>query len=538
MKRKLLYLLFFVSFFQISIAQNVSLDTSFGVGGKVVNSTITSGQAIQLQSDGKIVSCYLSDFSVFGNVHLTRFNVDGSIDTTFGDNGFVNSTLVNETGGINMMKIQSDDKIIITGFASSNGTGNSSYFDFQTLRLNSNGIIDSSFGVNGFATLNLQSVSDDTSQVVEIQNDGKILIGGSSRHINTTNYSPDFAIVRYTSDGLLDTSFATNGVFIYNFGTHSIPFSSGYSSDYIHSIRVNSNGKIVVGGNTSVNESLSEYSSFGFICLSQNGLLDESFGNNGQKVVDFGGEEYMYNMKLAENNAIIAAGTYQYYVGSNSFVKIAMVKLLEDGNYDPSFGSNGIVLTNRDLDSLRDATSDLILQPDGKIVCIGATLNNDLNNADFLIIRFNESGSIDSSFNGNGYGLIDFNNTNDYGYSILMQSDEKYVCAGAIDYSIGCLARYNLTNLSTTQFSKSQFYVSPNPFTTSINLTFSLPKNEILSIDLIDANGRLIQNLSNEKAFLSGNNSLNLDLPETLSKGIYFLKINNGFENNTIKIIK
>lgn len=531
MKRKLLYSLFFVSFFQIVASQNVSLDTSFGVGGKVVNSTITSGQAIQLQSDGKIVSCYLSDFSVFGNVHLTRFNVDGSIDTTFGDNGFVNSTLVNETGGINMMKIQSDDKIIITG---SLLVGSS--FDFSTVRFDADGTIDNTFGQNGYATLNLQTY--DASQVVEIQNDGKILIGGSSSYVNATNNSSDFGIVRYTLDGLLDTSFATNGIYIHNFGFHSIPFSGLYSSDYVHNIVTNSLGKIIVGGSTTVNESISGYENFGIICLNQNGLLDINFGDNGQKVVDFGGRDYIGNLKVTNDDKIVAVGQHSYSVGNTNYSNIPIVKLLEDGNYDSSFGSNGIVLTNRDLDSLRDKISDLIFQPDGKIVCIGATLNNDLNNADFLIIRFNENGLIDSSFNGNGYGLIDFNNTNDYGYSILMQNDEKYVCAGAIDYSIGCLARYELTNLSTSQFSKSQFSASPNPFTTSINLTFSLSKSENLTIDLIDVNGRIIQNLSKEKAFSSGNNSLNLDLPETLSKGIYFLKISNGFENNTIKIIK
>lgn len=536
MKRKLLYLLFFVSFFQIVASQNVSLDTSFGVDGKVVNSSITSDQAIQLQSDGKIVCCYVSSFSLSGNVHLTRFNIDGSIDNTFGNNGYVDSNLIFEGNTINMMKIQSDDKIIITGFTSSNGTGNASYFNFQTLRLNSNGIIDSSFGVNGFATLNLQPY--DESQVVEIQYDGKILIGGFSSLVNSTNSSKDYAVVRYLSNGTLDTSFATNGIFIYNFGSHSIPFQGTYSSDYVKSIKVNSLGEIIVAGNTSVNESLSNSTNFGFICLNQNGVLNMNFGTNGQKVIDFGDRDYLTNMKLTEFDEIIAVGQHSFYDNTVNNSELAIVKLLNNGNFDVSFGSNGIVLTNRDATNNLDVLGDFEIQANGKLIGCGTSTGIAINDKDFLLIQFNANGTIDSTFNGNGYVLTDFNSTDDYGFSILMQNDGKIICAGLIYSVAGVLARYNLTNLSTSQFSKSQFYVSPNPFTTSINLTFSLPKNEILTIDLVDTNGRIIQNLTKEKAFSSGNNSLNLDLPETLSKGIYFLKINDAFENNTIKIIK
>jgi hypothetical protein len=113
MKHKLLFTVFFILLMQNCFSQTVALDPTFGTGGKVVNSSITDRQVIQLQSDGKIVSCYLSNFSSSGNIHLTRFNSDGSIDTSFGVNGFVNTILFTEGGGFNMMKIQSNDKIVI-----------------------------------------------------------------------------------------------------------------------------------------------------------------------------------------------------------------------------------------------------------------------------------------------------------------------------------------------------------------------------------------------------------------------------------------
>jgi uncharacterized delta-60 repeat protein len=232
MKHNLLFTVFFILLMQNCFSQTVALDSTFGTGGKVVNSSITSGQVIQLQSNGKIVSCFLSSFSISGNIKLARFNADGSIDSTFGTNGFVDTILVNETGGVNMMKIQSDDKILVTGFLSSNGSLNSSFFNFCTARYFSNGTLDTTFGINGYAITNFGIGTGSSSSAIEIQNDGAILIGGFIYQSNNL----DVAIVKYLTNGTIDTSFGTNGKFIYNFGTNTIPFSGGISDDVIVAI--------------------------------------------------------------------------------------------------------------------------------------------------------------------------------------------------------------------------------------------------------------------------------------------------------------
>jgi uncharacterized delta-60 repeat protein len=534
MKQKLLYIFFITLLFQTSFSQSINLDTTFGTNGKVIYPTITSGQTIQLQSDGKIVSCYLGNFSISGNVRLARFNVDGSIDTTFGTNGYVITTIVNESGPLNMMKLQSNGKILVTGFVSSNGGNNASYFDFCTARFNSDGTLDTSFGTNGYAITGFGNSSYDEGSAIEIQNDGKILVAGhsSQNYLVSSNYSPDFAVVRYLSDGTLDTTFGINGKFTYNFGTHTVPTSGLYSADYVSSIEINSVGKVVMCGSTTVNESNEDINKFGFICLNADGTLDTSFGSNGQRTVSFG-EGWASNCKLANDDKIIATGTYRYTPdGINNYLKIGLVKLLANGDLDSGFGNNGILLTNRNSSNLRDASSDFNILPNNKIICIGATVNDGLTHADFLLIRFNANGTIDSSFNGTGYRTVDFDNSNTYANSFLIQPDGKFICAGSIDYSIGCLARLEANDLSTGSFTGKSFSAYPNPFSETITIDRKDLSLEGATVGLYDIQGRELADFE----INAGNSTLTIG--SGLSKGNYFLKVTSGLKTETIKIVK
>lgn len=533
MKQNLLYTFFTALLFQASFSQTINLDATFGASGKVINPTITSGQTIQLQSDGKIVSCYLGNFSISGNVRLTRFNVDGSIDTTFGTNGYVITTIVNESGPLNMMKLQSDGKILVTGFVSSNGGNNASYFDFCTARFNANGSLDTTFGVNGYAITGFGDSSYDEGSAIEIQSDGKILVAGhsSQSYLVSSNYSPDFAVIRYLADGTLDTSFGNNGKFAYNFGSHTVPTSGPNSADYVGSIEINSVGKIVMCGSTTVGESNEDINKFGFICLNADGTLDTSFGSNGQRTVSFG-DGWASNCKITNDDKIIATGTYRYTTdGINNYLKIGLVKLLANGDLDTSFGNNGIVFTNRNSSNLRDASSDFNILPDNKIICIGATINDALTRADFLLIKFNVDGTIDNTFNNGGYKTVDFDNSNAYGTSFVIQPDGRFVCAGSINYSIGCLARLDANTLLVNPSAGKLFSVYPNPFSGFITIeSKEITPNAIAT--LYDSSGRKLAEYRLEGI------SSTVPMDENLSKGNYLLKISSEGKTETIKIVR
>jgi uncharacterized delta-60 repeat protein len=180
-----------------------SLDTSFGAGGKVTTdfaSTDDIPYSVTVQADGKIVVAGITDPGNAANFGLVRYNVDGSLDASFGAGGKVSTDFGANLEPGNSVTIQADGKIIVAGFTVV-GISNA---DFALARYNSDGSLDTSFGTGGKVTTGFGSNSEVAISAV-IQPDGKIVVTGSTANGNSPG--ADFATVRYNSDGSLDTSF-------------------------------------------------------------------------------------------------------------------------------------------------------------------------------------------------------------------------------------------------------------------------------------------------------------------------------------------
>ena len=185
-----------------------SLDASFGAGGEVSTSfgpNNNTGYSVTLQADGKIVVAGAADFSK--DIALVRYNVDGSLDASFGSGGTVTTGVPSGSGeAAKSVTIQPDGKIVIAGYSFVLG----SKTDFVLVRYNSDGSLDSSFGTGGEVATDLRSRSDAANGIV-LQPDGKILVVGTTgdQPLGTASDQPglDFALARYNSDGSLDTSF-------------------------------------------------------------------------------------------------------------------------------------------------------------------------------------------------------------------------------------------------------------------------------------------------------------------------------------------
>ncbi len=214
-----------------------TLDSSFNIGtglGAGFNNVVN---AVTVQSDDKIVCG--GNFTVYSsttNIRIARLNTDGTIDSSFSTGSGFNLAM-------NAVTVQSDGKILCGGsFTSYNGTGVS-----RIARLNTNGIIDSSFTIGtGF---------NSTVIAIAVQSDGKILCGGSFTSYNgtTRNY-----IARLNTDGTLDSSFTTG---------------TGFNST-VSAIAIQADGKIVCGGGfTTYNGTSSNY----IARLNTDGILDTSF---------------------------------------------------------------------------------------------------------------------------------------------------------------------------------------------------------------------------------------------------------------------
>lgn len=220
-----------------------SLDNTFGVNGLLTHDLLNFWcftDEMIIQNDRIILGgVYFSpDFDRFATV--SRYYLDGSIDTDFGDGGSSTLHLQGDQGiafGSNIgMSLAPDGKILFTSKVIP-GTGKS---DFALLRFNADGGIDNSFGINGIVINELEGNSYGTDVIV--QANGKIIACGSYRNPDPDNY--DFLIIRYLASGFPDPSFGTAGT-----GVVISNISPGiWYSDESNSVIFCNDGKLLVSG--------------------------------------------------------------------------------------------------------------------------------------------------------------------------------------------------------------------------------------------------------------------------------------------------
>jgi uncharacterized delta-60 repeat protein len=174
-------------------AADGELDTTFGTGGKVTTAVGLGDDeafSVVLQSDGKIVA---AGYSYNGSNYVfavDRYNIDGSLDTTFDTDGKVTTAVGSGTDVATSVVLQSDGKIVVAGYSY-----NGSNYDFAVVRYNTNGSLDTTFDTDGKVTTAIGSGEDRALSVV-LQSDGKIVAAGYSYNGSNNN---DFAVVRYSN---------------------------------------------------------------------------------------------------------------------------------------------------------------------------------------------------------------------------------------------------------------------------------------------------------------------------------------------------
>jgi uncharacterized delta-60 repeat protein len=302
----------------------------------------------------------------FTGASLGRFNTDGSVDTTFGSDGFAVSKSLNSGPGIlSVMALQADGKILVTGAG-------------LVGRYTSTGQLDTSFGNggSGIAALNATIATG-----IAVQPDGKILVTTGTAAPSELLASPGFpspqagAIARYNTNGSLDTTFGISGQ------ASCVASAAG--------IAIQSNGRIVVAGTIpSVLSTLLEsdgitvannQAGFGLVRYNANGSVDTSFnpgggiGSGGGVITGFGNsfpQASGFSLAIQSNGEIVVAG--QAGNGNNGYSSSSFVlaRYTTSGHLDTNFGSDGIVMTPIGQGHI-SFVSALVLQSDGKIVAAG-----------------------------------------------------------------------------------------------------------------------------------------------------------------------
>ncbi len=405
------------------------LDPTFSGDGKVTAQILNFGSwgnDAVLQADGKIVVVGAGNnnlsFPEGFQTGVIRYNSDGSLDTTFDGDGRV-STIIDPSKVSEATAVALQEDGKIVLTGIVSPARNENGTGF-IVRYNTNGSLDTSFDGDGVRHFNYGLFSVDASKDIAVQPDGKIVIAAFNF---TFNVGSGLVIARYNADGSVDSTFGAGTGLVRRPGA-CCNFTE------VLKLALQPDGKIVFAG-------LQEDWLVGR--LNSDGTPDSSFGNGGYAIGPGG-----YALALQPDGKILVANRNNFFPQNTLQV---IKRLNTDGSPDTGFGSGGsatVSFVNQAGDLAR--APDLAVQPDGKILLGGAIrLSPPVTGFDFALARLNGNGSFDNSFGYNGRVTTDVQGQ-DYGRSILLQPDGKIVLAGESTGGGFAVARYIPGSLSLT----------------------------------------------------------------------------------------
>jgi uncharacterized delta-60 repeat protein len=424
-----------------TFTRDASFDTDGLVQTDLAPSRVDFAWDVAVQSDGKTVAVgqahgvdNVADFAI------VRYTDIGSLDSSFGVGGkvIVNSFDGNATDDNNFsfaksVAIQTDGKIVVAGYVVTEGSQQS---NFVLVRLNPlDGTLDSSFGAGGIVTTDFGGSSDQADDLA-IDSYGRIVVVG-------TRDGSDIAIARYTTSGALDPSFdgdgpvAGNGKVVLNIASSPEEFAGG--------VVIQPDDQKIIIASQFLDQNFATQ-----VAITRldggNGARDVGFGTGGTALPAFPAHESVLSAMVEgvalDGEKIVAAGAA---LQAQNFFDVFVLRLNSNGTPDSTLGGDGFVVTNLGTNS-DDRAFDVVVQPNGKII-IGGSTDGGSGSLDFLTARYNVDGSPDDSFAPGGILREDFgiSNTPKIVHGVAL-TENGVVVAGQVDLSATAsdfgLARY------------------------------------------------------------------------------------------------
>jgi uncharacterized delta-60 repeat protein len=365
--------------------------------------------------------------------------------------------------------IQQDGKILVAGDSMFVYHGSIvGHHELNLLRFNTNGSLDSTFGSKGIVTFNFTSASNTEAGAVAVQPNGKIVVSGW--------VEGDFALVRFNTNGSLDTGFGSGGSARIHFPSGAIkePHNSGSQVRLV----IQPDGKLVASGTVDLTTSQDSFAALARV--NGNGTLDGSFGSGGEVTAALGS-----SASLATGLALQSDG--KFVVAGSSWSPrpdLALARFNSNGTPDSTFNGNGLLVVdisaapyNADSHFFENCLTDVAIQGDGKIVAAGLTEAdgpfNGSSYSQFVLLRVNASGSVDSTFGNTGLVVTDATSAGDEANAVLIQSDGKILLGGT------ALARYLPSDPQVASFTANANPVTSGSSTTltASNFTDSNPSS-------------------------------------------------------------
>ncbi|MGA2296160.1 MAG: T9SS type A sorting domain-containing protein [FCB group bacterium] len=470
---------------------------------------------ITLQNDGKIFVG--GKFDLFNGLKcpsgIIRLNKDGTLDNTFNPEGKGFSNDSFDTV-VYCINVQNDGKILVGG---NFHYYNDSLCSYGLIRLNNDGKIDHSFNDKGYGFDNGNYMTDILT--ILIQNDEKLLIGGSFNRYNDKDCPS--GLIRLDRDGKIDTTFNYNGKGFYCCAK---------------TLDLQIDGKIIAGG---------AYFTYNctwvpscLIRINIDGSLDTTFNYNGGGFFD--STMWVTNCVVILNDGkILVGGRFSKY--DTTDCSTSLVKINSDGTIDSTFNYNGVGFSKYFSMYYDSEVYKLALQKDSKIIVCGSFSKYNDSLCSQSLIRLNPDGSYDNSFNFAGAGI---NDTKGIAYTVCIQDDWKILVGGTFgNYNnlqcLGNLIRLNnseLTNIDDElTFKTSNITISPNPAINEIGINFTIEEKCFAQIFIYSQLGELVANIS-DTGIGDGSHSVNFNTSH-LPPGVYFCQIKAGSYIETKKFV-
>lgn len=400
-----------------AVSAQPELDITFNGTGKVATDftdNMDVPHELLIQPDGKIVAVGHANTNVSPQYFaLARYNVDGSLDTSFGDNGKVltdfDKTTVNE--GALAGVLQPDGKIIAAGFVNVFSPGEGY---FALVRYNPNGSIDTSFGNNGRVRIS-QRPHMHFVRAIALAPDGKIIVAGD---YFTALSTTETLVYRLDTSGSVDGSFGSQGRYASSHG------STMGDANLPKAMAVMPDGSIVIAGTFNKNLSATDPV---ITRLTADGLPYPGFGSQGRLQFSTPNISDSFNgVTVTPDGRIVAVGT--------SDSRFHIVRMFGNGMLDISFSDDGQVTTQ----AMLGTANSVFARPGGKLFVTGSGYEN---MTSFGAAAYNFNGSLDTSFSDDGMLVFNFGGTRTEATCATVDSLGRILIGGLNNHDQFAIAR-------------------------------------------------------------------------------------------------
>jgi uncharacterized delta-60 repeat protein len=376
--------------------------TGFASYGPVASNFMDNAQDVVVLPNGKMVYCGTSGLTSSLGMVVVRLNCNGTIDNTFGTNGYY---LYNSPGGSSFaydMELLPNGQFLVAGATSITAANPR----FSMFRLNSDGTLDQTFGVNGFFHNDIGS-GEDYARKILIQNNKIILVGASKVPGFSTNR---LALTQCDMNGQLDPTFGTAGTTVFQNATGASCFGQ--------SAVIGNNQDIFICGDAYINNIYYPL----LAKVSANGIPYTTFGSNGV-LIPMNFNARFFDIEY-DGSKLIMAG--QNNVGPWDF--LLQARNTTDGGLVTTFGTAGSSI----VDVVQaDTYYELLIHPDGSLLACGTTGTAGIGAArDFIVSKYNANGILETAFGTNGHTITSFATAWDDAYGMALYPGNKIVLAG------------------------------------------------------------------------------------------------------------